>query len=61
MTSEITVEQFEWTHPPRPGHVDHRGHIRWVVLDDKMVVDHFATKTEADAAADQYATDIDED
>ena len=56
---QFTVVQRTWTHQPAAGDVDHRGTLRWCVLDDGFVYDHYATEAEATTVADAMNTRID--
>ena len=59
----FTIERRIWNAPPP--HIedtDYTGQWRWVVLDDGLVYDHFATEEEAQATADRLtAEELDAD
>ena len=48
---QFTVVSRIWNHPPMDGDVDHRGELRWCVLDEEFVYDHFATENKANEVA----------
>lgn len=43
----FTVERRIWKHAPAQHDTDYQGQWRWLLLDDGLCYDHFATEAEA--------------
>lgn len=55
----FTIKHRIWSHAPAQHDTDYQGQWRWLLLDDGLVYDHFATEEEAQAEAIRLNEDVD--
>jgi hypothetical protein len=53
----IKIKHDTWDYPPPPGQPDYRNQMRWILIVDGLVIDHYATEMEAQAEAAEFEKD----